>query len=303
MKIALLAPNWGNIWKPSLQKAFADAGHKARWFSTSQELGTARKWSDRCLSMWADQLAIEMSYTYDKPFFTYIRAYEAFTDMPASIRWDNVQGLFFCNNNTVGIVKNRFDAIIDQANYRLMRHIVLNWIEIKKYPFKKRENGTKIAMVCDLNFKKNIPLAIQIMTGLPKEYTLDIAGRLQDFSLLLYLDNLVFDLGLGNRICIKDRIPHKKIPAFLDDKNYIMSTSMREGCPMNILEGMAMGLKPIIHNWPGAKDLFPGYVFSDLSSFLPLLVGDYDSALYRGIVEKSHGLENAKKVVEIVTQP
>lgn len=301
MKIALAAPDWGNSWKPSLQKAFEDGGHEVRWVSDLSDLRLVYKWSDRCLSMWADQFAIEISNNYKKPFYTYLRAYEAFTEMPSKINWANVKGLFFCNWNTSKITERIFGETISKSNPALLCHLVKNWIDVEKYPFKKRTNGTEIAMVCDLNFKKNIPLAIQIMAYLPDKYTLHIIGQCQDESLILYMSNLIVDLKLEKRIKMYDRRPHKDLPEFLEDKNYILSTSMREGCPMNILEAMSMGIKPIIHNWPGAKNLFPEHVFSKITEVKGIIASTYMSGNYRDFISKNHGLDNAKRLVDVVT--
>ena len=304
MNILLLAPDWGNSWKPALQKAFEDEKHDVVWVDDIRRYRRLKYWYTCCLSMWADELAVLVSRETKKPFFTYIRAYEAFTDMPSRINWKNVKGLFCCNPNTANIVGKIFKKIISESNPNLLCHLVLNWIDASKYPFKQRKNGTKIAMVCDLNFKKNIPLAIQVLAELPEEYTLHIAGQCQDESLVMYMSNLILDLGLEKRVKMYNRIPHKEIPVFLEDKDYILSTSMREGCPMNVLEAMAMGIKPIVHNWPGAKNLFPAqHVFSKVSEVKGIIEGLYESASYRNLIFKNHSPDNARRVVEIVTNP
>lgn len=302
MKVALVAPDWGNSWKPSLKKMFEEKGHEVRWISKRSELWVVYQWADACLSMWADELAIEISHVYQGPFYTYIRAYEAFTDMPLNIKWDKVKGLFFCNNNTSKIVEKDFGDEIDKQNPNMLCHIIPNWIDVDAYPLKERENGTEIAMIADLNFKKNIPLALQIIAYLNTDYHLHIVGACQDESLMIYMANLITDLRMEKQVTLYDRIPHKKIPEFLDDKNYILSTSMREGCPMNILEAMAMGIKPIIHNWPGAKNIFPeDYVFSGINKIDYILNIPYDSQYYRMLIKNNHSLDNARKIVKIVT--
>jgi glycosyltransferase involved in cell wall biosynthesis len=304
VKILLVAPAWGNAWIPSLQKAFEDEGHEALWAHNPEQYNRLKYWYGACLSMWADEFAIKISHEAKKPFYTYIRAYEAFTEMPSKINWANVKGLFYCNPNTANIAGTIFNKVITSQNRNLQCYMVLNWIDATKYPFKQRENGTDIAMVCDLNFKKNIPLAIQVLAELPEEYTLHIAGQCQDESLAIYMENLILDLGLEKRVKMYDRIPQKDIPAFLDDKNYILSTSMREGCPMSVLEAMAMGIKPVIHNWPGAKNLYhPENIFSKISEVKSILDAPYESEMYQATVERNHSLNNAKEVVRIVTTP
>ncbi|MDN5346228.1 MAG: hypothetical protein PWQ73_741 [Petrotoga sp.] len=44
-----------------------------------------------------------------------------------------------------------------------------------------------------------------------------------------------------------------ELEKFLEDKNYVISTSIHDGHPPNILESMARGIKPIILNYGGSK--------------------------------------------------
>jgi glycosyltransferase involved in cell wall biosynthesis len=303
MKVILVAPAWGNGWQPTLTKAFEEAGHKAEWVHTESDYIRLKYWFDACLCMWADEAAVLLSQQIKKPFYTFIRAYEVFTELPSQINWSNVKKLFYCNQNTADIAAKIFSETIVAQTKNLDCFVIPNWIDIEQYPFKERDNNLSIAMVCDLNFKKNIPLAIQILAELPDKYTLHIAGQCQDESLVLYMENLILSLGLERRVKMYERMPHKDIPGFLANKSYILSTSMREGCPMNVLEAMAMGIKPVVHNWPGAKDIFPTEnIFSKVSDVLSILESPYKSKDYRAMVENNHSLNNARKLVELVTE-
>jgi len=299
MRVALISPDWGNSWKPSLTEAFESKRHEVYWATKPSDLASITFWADIVLSMWADETAIQLSNTLNKPFYTYIRAYEMFTDMPARINWKNTRGVLYCNNNTASIANKLLNEAYPPG---LPKHIVHNWVDVDEYQFSEHVDGYKIAMLCDLNFKKNIPMALQILLELPEAYTLHIAGACQDASLMEYMSNLVVDSDIQHRVKMYNRIPHKDIVDFMSDKNYILSTSMREGCPMGILECMSMGVKPIVHNWPGAKDIFPeDIVFSKISEVIDILNKPYNSRNYRDLVEKNHGLNNARRVVDIVT--
>jgi glycosyltransferase involved in cell wall biosynthesis len=78
------------------------------------------------------------------------------------------------------------------------------------------------------------------------------------------------------------------IPSFLRDMNYVISTSQWEGCPNNILEAMACGIRPIIHNWMGARELFPEEcVFSSLEEVPAMLAPSaYHAERYRTWIEE-----------------
>ena len=62
---------------------------------------------------------------------------------------------------------------------------------------------------------------------------------------------------------------------------------------------MACGLKPLIHNFIGAKVLYPAkYCFNSIKEFgAMVLSSDYDSAEYRRYIEEHYAL--AKQLREI----
>ena len=44
----------------------------------------------------------------------------------------------------------------------------------------------------------------------------------------------------------------------------ILSSSDSEGCHTSVMEAMASGCTPVVHNWPGARSLFAPYVHDDM---------------------------------------
>jgi glycosyltransferase involved in cell wall biosynthesis len=80
--------------------------------------------------------------------------------------------------------------------------------------------------------------------------------------------------------------------------SYCLSTSLSEGNPNNVIEAMAKGIKPIIHNWPGAKDQFQD-TFDTVEQALGQFAGDYNSEQYRDWISKNYSLKNIDKVVEL----
>lgn len=45
----------------------------------------------------------------------------------------------------------------------------------------------------------------------------------------------------------------------------IVSSSDSEGCHTSVMEGMASGCLPVVHDWPGARSLFEPYVHADMT--------------------------------------
>ena len=92
---------------------------------------------------------------------------------------------------------------------------------------------------------------------------------------------------------------------WLMDKSYIISTSMIESQGMGILEGMALGLKPIIHNFPGANEIYPSeFLFNISEEFCEQIISDsYEPMKYRRFVEEKYSLTNQlNSLNEVFTQ-
>ena len=60
------------------------------------------------------------------------------------------------------------------------------------------------------------------------------------------------------------------------------------------MEGMACGLKPVIHNFPGAECIFPQeFLFNISEGFCEqVLSGAYEPQRYRKFVEEKYSLKN-----------
>ena len=79
------------------------------------------------------------------------------------------------------------------------------------------------------------------------------------------------------------------IPAWLDDKHFLLTTSVFESFGYGIAEAMAAGLKPLIHNFPGAARLYPSELtFNTVAQCVDAaLSDDYAPAAYRRFVRKT----------------
>jgi len=98
------------------------------------------------------------------------------------------------------------------------------------------------------------------------------------------------------------------IAKWWDNKNYLLSTSIHEGHPYNILEAMERGIKPVIHDFDGAEELYEEeFLLNNIDEAVEKIrTGSYDSACYREYIKnKKWTLENQvdefKSLVEELT--
>ena len=92
---------------------------------------------------------------------------------------------------------------------------------------------------------------------------------------------------------------YDNIQEFLKDKSFALCTSIVEGHPNALLEAMAVGIKPIVHNFPGALSLFPEkYIWNTIAEAVEMLNGDYNSVEYRGFIEDNYDMNKVYPRIE-----
>ena len=132
---------------------------------------------------------------------------------------------------------------------------------------------------------KNPAFVLQCMQKLhyiDPDYRLFFGGEFADAALEHYLKHMVDALDLRDVVFFDPPAAEQEDVRFwLEDKHYIVSTSIVESQSMGLLEGMACGLKPVVHNFPGADQVFPSeFLFNISEEFCEQIVSDeYESCL------------------------
>lgn len=283
MKVALLTP-WDNAWVPLYEKAFTSRGHQFGVFEK-----VAPRDSDVVLHGWCTG-----TKSVDKARnIVFLRRYELFEGGLAKVEWSKTHALICVNSWFKGVAEQIFEA--EKINVPV--HLIYNAASFEKWKFSKRGHGKKIGMACFVHTKKNLPLALQILASLPKDYELHIAGAIQDPCLAEYLVHQ--SRAMDRDVHLHGQVPSNQLNEWWDGMDYCLSTSLSEGNPNNVIEAMAKGIKPIVHNWPGAEDQFQNHLFNTVDQAVKLIQGDYDSEVYRQEVEEKFSVKNIEKVVDM----
>jgi len=105
-----------------------------------------------------------------------------------------------------------------------------------------------------------------------------------------YFTHLLKETGLEKNVVFQGYV--KNIEEFLEDKNFVLSTSVHESFGYSIAEAMACGIKPLIHNFCGSESLWPKDLIFNFIDEIPTLVSsEYNSEAYRRFVENRYSLE------------
>ncbi len=249
------------------------------------------KWSDISWFEWATDVAVEAS-KLPKVCKTIVRLhrFEAYTDWPAKMQWENVDTLITVGNSFVK------DVLIRQVPALEAKTEVVtipNGVNLEKFRFVERPRGKNLACIGYLNMRKNPMLLLQCMQKLnyiDPQYKLFFAGVFQDAALEQYVRHIVKAMDIADVVFFDGW--QDDVNSWLQDKHYIISTSVGESQGMGLLEAMACGLKPVVHNFPGADQIFPRECLFNISEeFCQQVCSEhYQPVRYREFVERKYPL-------------
>jgi glycosyltransferase involved in cell wall biosynthesis len=197
---------------------------------------------------WADHNAIAVSnYKGRAKKILRIHAYEVFSQYMERINFDAFDKIVFIADH----IKDHFTQKIKIDPGKI--ELIHNGVDLTKFQVAKdKKINNKIAYAGFISNKKGAPLLKHIMYSFP-EMEFHIAGTFQEQDVELNFKN-------KTRPPMHDIFMYgwqEDLNAFFADKTYILNTSIREGCPVSVLEAMACGLEPLIFNWIGADKIFP----------------------------------------------
>jgi len=238
---------------------------------------------------WADGYPIELldstarySHFYGNKIILRLHRYELFTPRTTqniaalpeeSI--DSIDKLVFVSKKVQQIGIEKFPWMADSV-------VVPHLIDHTKFPFTDREQGFNIMMLGRMSYVKNIPLALSMFHELWKKdsrYQLHLVGNIPDPELVYYKENFIMKTANPN-IHYYGWIDNDKLPRFMEGMHYILCSSVFEGYPAGILEGMCCGLKPIIFNFPGAEHIYPKtYLWIDYEQFESIISWHVDNSI------------------------
>jgi glycosyltransferase involved in cell wall biosynthesis len=232
-----------------------------------------------------------------------LHRFEAYSAWPTQVKWENIDVLITVGNS---FVKDALLAQVPDIENRTSLVMIPNGVNLDEFKFNDRPRGKNLACVGYLNMRKNPMFLLQCMQKLhyiDPEYKLFFAGAFQDHMLGQYIRHMIQELKLTDVVFFDGW--QEDINSWLQDKHYIVSASVGESQGMGALEGMACGLKPVIHNFPGANQIFPSEFLFDISEEFceQIRSVSYDPRRYREFVEENYPLKNQlSKINDIFTQ-
>lgn len=206
------------------------------------------------------------------------------------VDWNNVDHVVFIAKHIQEMMMND-PAMKDRYPELPVHHIPLS-IDLTEWTYKDRTKtrGKNIAFVNHLWSGKGIPFALQVMKKVvdkDPEFKLHFVGSWSnEFWLPDYVKHMIQELKLTENIEFHPRVP--VVDNFLQEMDYTLSTSYKEAFSLITAEGMAKGIKPVIHNWKGSKDIWPEkFIFNTVDEAAEMILNDeYSSEEYAEYVKR-----------------
>lgn len=296
LKLAVLSP-------PGMETFLGDI---TRFLSMNYDLQTcydgkndsinqAISWADVIWVEWANELAVALTnglpLTTDKRVICRLHSYEAFAGYASQIKWERIDDLIFVADHIRDYMLSQVPDLLDRVR-RI--HVIPNGVDLKSCALKERRPGKKLAFLGYINYKKGPMLLLHAFAELVRqdpEYRLFMGGRYQDDRYRLYFSQMVKQMGLEDNLQFDGWI--NDVPAWLEDKQYIVCSSVLESQGMGIMEAMACGLKPVVHNFVGARNIYSNeHIWNTIPEFVQMVRSEeFDSAGYRSFVDENYSLE------------
>ena len=295
-KIAFLClPGLDNFLKDIVETFSLGYDVKLVVTTNGNQISEAIKWADIVWLEWANEMTVfatnQIPEIQNKKVVCRLHSYEIFTQFPDKINWTNIDQLIFVGDH----IKRILHELHPNLNINPDKEIIVsNGVDLDKFKFLVHKPGYNLSVLAHINYKKDPSAWIQIINKLKEidnRYKLHVGGDFQDPRYKIYFDYIKKEMKLENNFILHGWI--NEVDKFLEDKDYTLSTSIHESFGYNIAEAMARGIKPIIHNFDGAKSLWPNeLIYNTIDEAVEKITEQtYDSEGYRRFIEDNYSLE------------
>ena len=174
-----------------------------------------------------------------------------------------------------------------------------------KWTFRERKPGFNIAVVAETWESKGIDYVLQIALKLKQidpRYNITYVGKNQDYQWHQFYRKEFIE---ENQLPIKFIEWVDNLDEFLEDKNYLLHSSIKEAFSAATAEAAAKGIRPVLHAFGGYKPLWgdSGWVWQGIDEAIDMITdGEYDSHSYRQyLIDKGYTTDiMMTKIMEVI---
>jgi glycosyltransferase involved in cell wall biosynthesis len=277
---------------------------RACYSKNNKEIESAVHWAEIVWLEWANELAVYVTNNIrcieKKLVICRVHRYEVFSPSFYKVRWELVDTTIF----VAKFMSDLSHRVVPDLDKKTNIRVVYNGVNLKKFKFRENAPGFNLAVVGYIHLRKNPtfwPYILSKLVKIDKRYTLHIAGEYQQVECKLYLEHIINELGIEDNVRFYGHLDN--IQSWLKDKNYLLSTSIHESFGYGIAEAMAMGIKPLVHIFPGSEELWPHHcIFSSIDEVIEMIneKDDYNSLEYYEFVEQRYSLRSQLEKIGLI---
>ena len=218
------------------------------------------EWADVVYVEWGEALAARLSGArFSAKLVVRLHRYEAFTSTPTLTDWNGVHDLVIITPYIREVLRRTIPDIEERTSIRLVPNVVeLARFNAPKLPAASRN----LALVQFYSMVKDPLWALDVLRLLHREdpsWKLLLIGSAsraaeEDEATRRYLDELDRRIhAFGDSV---QHLGHRSdLPEVMRSVGVIMSSSLVEGAPVSLQEGIASGALPVVRDWPIVKPL------------------------------------------------
>lgn len=197
-------------------------------------------------------------------------------------KWDLVDEIIFIAPH----IRDLFDINLNKP-----AHVIPCSVNLDRYRYAERAPGLNIGIVSEKWTSKGTDLILQIALKLKKStyknYKFSWLGRWSDHPWeIKYFEEFIQAYGLNFEF-VEWIEGDNAVDEFLEDKDYLLHASHKEAFSYATAEAMAKGIKPVVHRFYGADDLWPDVTWTSIDEAVErILETQYNSVFYREYLEE-----------------
>jgi glycosyltransferase involved in cell wall biosynthesis len=205
-------------------------------------------------------------------------------------RWEFFDRIAVSNPISADVLRDRFDRI--DSHCRIVH--LPPAVKVPDVELREKRRTKKLAYVGRISAALNSGLLLQCLSAIRQQHQdwkLYIIGEFESVSLRIYFEQLLSALDLSGNIEFNSH--QDDLSAWYADKSYFVAPFYSSGQERHILEAMAHGLRPIVHNCFGASKTFSEKdLFSSLREFCSMVSAEgYKPIDQRRLVDERHNVE------------
>lgn len=233
-----------------------------------------------------------------------LHAVEAYMGFYRSVRWEAVTHLIFVSEH----IRLKCQDIQYPASLQI--HVIHNGVDLAKLTYKehlrdssKYLEGWNFGYVGNIVPQKGLLTFLHYFSYVRREWP-DAKFYLAGLSRMHGREGEYWEhmkATVGN---VFEEGPIEDTNAWLDERQilWLAQPSYAESFSIIIAEAMAKGIKPLINDFVGSRDLWPAdLIYTNIQEFCAILEAPYQSRMYRQWVEDRYSLDTqVAKMEELI---